>query len=79
MKKIVVALLLSLVVLTGCGNQTIIDTKWTFNEAVVNIAGEYETIKIKRWSDYDGGTVQIITTDGRVILTHYTNVVLIGY
>lgn len=79
MKKLIAILLISMAVLTGCGNQTIIDTKWTFNEAIVNIAGEYETVKIKKWSDHDAGTVQIITTDGRVILTHYTNVVLIGY
>lgn len=78
MKKVLVALLISMAVLTGCGNQTIIDTKWTFNEAIVKLGEEYKVVQIRKWSDFEAGSVQIITTDGTVILTHYTNVVLIG-
>lgn len=79
MKKVVaVVLIVGALVLNGCGNKTIIDTKWNFTQAVVKVGDTYEEITVKSWNDYEDGIVQVVSTDGKVYLTHYNNVVLIG-
>lgn len=77
---LVVALLISLIVLSSCGNRQVgIDTNQTFTSALINLGGEWRTINVKSWRDFDNGDeVQIITTNGDVYLTHYVNVILVN-
>ena len=79
MKKIVLSLLVVMLLLTvtGCGNKDMWDTNYTFDRAICNIGGEYEEIKIRQWSDYDGEQIQIIATDGKIYLVSTNNCTLI--
>lgn len=66
-----------LVICTGC-NKTVFDTTYTFNKANIYLNGEWKTIDIKEWTDYDDGKqLQIVDTDGRVYLTSSYNCTLI--
>lgn len=79
MKKcLVVVLLASIisVVCTGC-NKKVFDFQYTFNKAVINIGGEFRTIDVAKWTDYEGEQIQIITPDGTVYLTSSFNCTLI--
>lgn len=75
MKKVL--LLGLLLTLTGC-NRACIDTHYTYDKAVVKMPdGSIETIDVKSWSDYDkSDSVAIVTTDGKMIYTHLSNVML---
>ena len=77
---LVVALLISLIVLSSCGNRQVgIDTNQTFTTALINLGGEWKTVSVKSWRDFDNGDeVQIITSNGEVYLTHYVNVILVN-
>lgn len=71
--KIVIVLLLSTFVLTGC-NQQIIDTNYTFKRAYIEGVGE---IEVSTWRDYDGSDqIQITGKDGVTYLTHSSRVIL---
>ncbi len=73
----ILTIILILAILTACGNQTILDTKYTFEKAKIQFGGEVIEVNVKQWNDYEDGSVQIITTDGKVYLTDYINVLLI--
>lgn len=72
-KKIVIALLVSTCVLTGC-NQQIIDTNYTFKRAYIEGVGE---IEVSTWRDYENSDqIQITGKDGVTYLTHSSRVIL---
>ena len=74
MKKALVAILLVGMMITGCGNRSIIDTKWTFKYADIEGIG---TVSISSWHDYDqSDMIQITATNGVTYLTHSSNVIL---
>lgn len=62
-------LTLTPIVLTGCGNQQIFDTNYSFNKAIVFNENTACIIKISSWNDYDGEQLQLKLSDGTVILT----------
>ena len=71
-KKAVIATLSTTIVLstlTGCGNHTVFDTKYTFNKAIIFGDDTATIIEIEKWNDYDGEQFQLITKDGLVIVT----------
>lgn len=57
-----------LTTITGC-NQTVFDTEYTFNKAIIFGEGTATIIEIKKWNDYEGEQLQLITKDGMVIIT----------
>lgn len=75
MKKKIIALLLiatlSSTLFVGCGNQDLLDTNYTYDRAIMQLAnGEIVDIEIKSWRDYDDGEqIQVIAKDGTVYLT----------
>ena len=75
-----ILLILGLVLLSACGNRQVgIDTNQTFTKAYINIGGEWKTVTVKAWRDFqEGDEVQITTKEGVVYLTHYMNVVLVN-
>ena len=86
-KVIITAIVLSvwaiiIAVFTGCdirGNRDDWDTVLTFNKANVYLDGEWRTINIKSWRDYqDGDQLQIVDTNGVIYLTHSHNCTLIN-
>jgi len=80
MKKVLlVAALLGVLALTGCGNRQVIDTNWTFTKAKIVIGNETIEVNVKSWRDYQNDTqIQIVADDGTVYLTDKVNVLLIG-
>lgn len=77
---LVVVLISLMCFLTSCGNKDIFDTEYTFTKAIVTLPdGTVETYNIKSWTDYaDSDMVQFKTSDGKVYLTHSSNVLLVG-
>lgn len=67
MKKVML-LIVSLLLLTGCGNKDIWDTNYTFDYAECYLNNEYQKYEIDKWSDYDGEQIQIKTKDGDIYL-----------
>lgn len=62
----------------GC-NQGIFDFNLKFNKAYVRFPdGSTHTFKVKKWWDYEGDQIQILTDTGRILLFHMNNVVLEG-
>jgi len=55
--------------LVGCGNYDWIDTKITYNKAIIFDDNTATIIEIEKWKDYDGEQFQIMTKDGAYILT----------
>jgi len=55
--------------LTGCGNYDLIDTKMTFNKAIIFDDNRATIVDVKEWGDYDGEQLQIRTEDDMYILT----------
>lgn len=78
MKKFIIIAILSALLLTSC-NQAIFDTTYKFDRAIIKISEEQTIeIQVKTWQDYENSdTVQIMDINGKVYLTHYSNVVLI--
>lgn len=70
MKKAIVGVMLTGLLLTGC-NKQIIDT---FRYADIEGIG---TVEVSSWNDYDASDmIQITTKDGTTYLTHSNNVIL---
>lgn len=59
----------STLLLSGCGNYTILDTKYSFNKAIIFDEDSATIIEIEKWTDYDGEQLQLQTKDGAYILT----------
>lgn len=59
----------STLLLSGCGNYTILDTKYTYNKAIIFDEDSATIIEIEKWTDYDGEQLQLQTKDGAYILT----------
>lgn len=79
MKKIflVIVIILTLLIPTGCGNKQIFDFNYEFNKAYIKIGEEWVDLEIKSWKDYeDGEQLQIILHDGTVLLTNSFNCIL---
>lgn len=63
--------------LSSC-NQTVFDTKWHFDKAVIQLGAFAKTVRIESWTDFeDSDCVQFTDTEGNTYLTHYSNVILI--
>lgn len=74
MKKALLGIIFSAVIITGCGNYQIIDTAWTFKYADIEGVG---TVEVDGWTDYEqSDMIQIRAKDGAVYLTHSSNVIL---
>lgn len=78
-KAILAAILVMGIVLTGCGNKQIFDTKFTFTRAKIVIGNETMEIKVKSWKDYENDTqMQIIGEDDTVYLVDKANILLMS-
>lgn len=79
-KKIILVsfVFLVLFLLSACGNRQIgPDTNQSFNRAWIKLGDAWYEMTIKAWRDFDNGDeIQIITENGDVYLTHYSNMVL---
>lgn len=80
MKKIlaVLALVVLMVALTGCGNRDMIDTVYSYEEAVLSMAdGTIVRGKVESWRDYEDGEQIQVKIDGVTYLVNSVNITLI--
>lgn len=78
MKLRLIAMLLGLVVLSGCGNKDLVDTVYSYNRAMIATPEGPITVFVQKWGDYENSDMlQVIDVDGKAYLTHSTNIVLI--
>lgn len=74
---LVIMMIVSVFALTGC-NQTIIDTNYTFDRAIVVLNdGTKMEIEIKEWCNYKGEQLQIKGKDEKTYLVSSFNTILI--
>lgn len=77
---IAVVPLITTIIISGCNRQWI-DTTWNYNTAIIKSGfdGFAGKVRIKSWRDYENSDmVQITTQDGRTMLTHSANVMLVN-
>lgn len=80
MKKIlaVLVLVVLMVALTGCGNRDMIDTVYSYEEAVLSMAdGTIVRGKVESWRDYEDGEQIQVKIDGVTYLVNSVNITLI--
>ena len=51
---------------------------YKFTKAITYIGNEKIELNIKKWNDYDGEQIQILTEDGKVYLVSSYNTILVG-
>lgn len=81
MKKVFIFMMViaAIFTLSSCGNRQILDTTYSFEQAIVTlpngelIEGEVESY----WKDYEGDQIQVVI-DGTTYLVHSSDVVLIS-
>lgn len=75
---IIFVVLAMLLMLVSC-NRQVFDTTFKFDKAIVKMpSGEVMEIELKKWGDYDGEQLQLVSTDGTVYLVSSYNCVLIA-
>lgn len=81
MKKIVILaalLVLILISCTGCYNKQLFDTTYHYDRAIVYLPnGEIVEGRVSSWIDFDDGDSIQVKIDGKMYLTHISNVCLI--
>lgn len=66
-----------LLALGGCGNQTFLDTTYTFNYAQFTLPdGTVIEGRLQKWKDYDGEQIQLVMEDGNTYLVSSFNATL---
>lgn len=77
----IVVFLLSLMILifiTGCGNRQLIDTTYTFDQAIISLPnGGVVEGEVQSQKDFEDGDQIQVKIDGDAYLVHSSNIVLI--
>lgn len=60
------------------GNKSWIDTQYRFTKAYITTGDKVIEVDIKKWNDYEGEQIQIISKDGTVYLVSSFNTVLVS-
>lgn len=79
MKKflaLIVALMLSMMCLSSCGNYDEFDLEYRFTKAYVKIGDTWKDIEVKSWTDYEGEQLQLKLKDGTVMIVSSVNCIL---
>lgn len=68
-------IILTVIIMSSCGyNKQLIDLEYSYDMAIIDGIGN---VPIKSWCDYENSDmIQVIDTNGRVYLTHSSNVIL---
>ncbi len=75
---LVIILVLSVALLTGC-NKQLVDLTYSYEYAIIGLPnGETIEGKVSSWTDFEDGDQLQIKIDGKTYLVHSSNVVLIS-
>ena len=80
MKKIALIIFLAIILVscTGCYNKQLFDTTYHYDRAIVYLPnGEIVEGRVSSWKDFDDGDSIQVKIDGKMYLTHISNVCLI--
>ena len=81
MKKrvaLIIFLAIILVSCTGCYNKQLFDVTYHYDRAIVYLPnGEIVEGRVSSWTDFDDGDSIQVKIDGKIYLTHISNVCLI--
>ena len=81
MKKriaLIIFLVIILVSCTGCYNKQLFDVTYHYDRAIVYLPnGEIVEGRVSSWADFDDGDSIQVKIDGKMYLTHISNVCLI--
>lgn len=75
----IAVIIILVLALTGCGNQQLLDTTYSFDRAIVSLPnGDVVDGKLQSWKDYENSDQIQVKINGKTYLTHISNVVLIA-
>ena len=80
MKKIALIIFLAIILVscTGCYNKQLFDVTYHYDRAIVYLPnGEIVEGRVSSWADFDDGDSIQVKIDGKMYLTHISNVCLI--
>ena len=80
MKKIALIIFLAIILVscTGCYNKQLFDVTYHYDRAIVYLPnGEIVEGRVSSWTDFDDGDSIQVKIDGKMYLTHVSNVCLI--
>ena len=80
MKKIALIIFLAIILVscTGCYNKQLLDLTCHYNRAIVRLPnGEIVEGRVSSWTDFEDGDSIQVKIDGKMYLTHISNVCLI--
>lgn len=77
-RKMLAGLVMGLALLmSGCGNQQIVDTTWNYNYAILELPdGRIVEGDVQSWRDYQNCDSVQVKIDGNTYYTHISNIVL---
>ena len=79
MKKIITIIAALTLMFTMVGCNAAVDTTFKFDRAVISLPnGEIIEGECQSWTDFENSDMIQVKVDGKVYLTHSTNVVLIN-
>lgn len=81
MKRVVLLVIFLVIILvscTGCYNKQLFDATYHYDRAIVYLPnGEIVEGRVSSWTDFDDGDSIQVKIDGKMYLTHISNVCLI--
>ena len=81
MKRVVLLIIFLVIILvscTGCYNKQLFDATYHYDRAIVYLPnGEIVEGRVSSWTDFDDGDSIQVKIDGKMYLTHISNVCLI--
>ncbi len=81
MKRVVLLVIFLVIILvscTGCYNKQLFDATYHYDRAIVHLPnGEIVEGRVSSWTDFDDGDSIQVKIDGKMYLTHISNVCLI--
>lgn len=81
MKRVVLLVIFLVIILvscTGCYNKQLFDTTYHYDRAIVKLPnGEIVEGRVSSWTDFEDGDSIQVKIDGKMYLTHISNVCLI--
>lgn len=80
MKRLALIIFLAIILIscTGCYNRQLLDLTYHYDRAIVRLPnGEIVEGRVSSWTDFEDGDSILVKIDGKMYLTHISNVCLI--
>lgn len=71
-----ITLIMSMSILSGCGNKQIIDTTYSYKYAIIETGAGVIQGDVESWTDYEDGDQIQVKIDGTTYLVHSSKITL---